>query len=60
MQAVENKEDKEEYLHGGVLSENQVFISLCRHPRSLLIGDLSPNIQALPTQGKDARLLPRA
>jgi len=33
---------------------------LYRHPRSLLIGDLSPNTEALPTQGKDARLLPRA
>jgi len=33
---------------------------LNRHPRSLLIGDLSPNIQALPLEGKDARLPPRA
>jgi len=31
-----------------------------RHPRGLLIGDLSPNIQVLPLEGKDARLLPRA
>jgi len=27
---------------------------------SLLIGDLSPDSQALPLEGKDARLLPRA
>jgi len=26
----------------------------------MLIGDLSPNTHALPTQGKDTRLLPRA
>jgi len=56
--------------HGG-LSENQRTedrpplssprsLPPTRHPRSLLIGDLSPNTQALHTQGKDARLLPRA